>query len=184
MTAISGVLAIIDRTIGIEGGYSNHPSDRGGPTRWGVTQDVARRSGYYGDMRHYPRELAVAVYLNEYWHRPRISSLAPISIAIAEELFDTAVNMGTAWPPLFLQQALNALNAQGKHYRDIAEDGDIGPATRDALSAYLKKRGKQGEKVMLTALNVLQGARYFSITNARVKNEDFLYGWLANRVAL
>lgn len=181
---MKGVLAIIDRTIGVEGGYSNHPSDRGGPTRWGVTIAKARENGYDGDMRHYPREMAVAVYLKDYWEKPKINRVATVNMAIAEELFDTAVNMGVAWPPLFLQQALNALNRQGRDYLDIAEDGDIGPATTAALTAYLKKRGKDGEKVFLLALNVLQGARYFSITNARIKNEDFLYGWLANRVAL
>lgn len=182
--SMAGVLAIIDRTIGVEGGYSNHPSDRGGPTRWGITQNTARSNGYYGDMRHYPREMAVAVYLKVYWEQTKISRIAQVSVHIAEEMFDTAVNMGPAWPPLFLQRALNGLNAQGKHYADIAEDGDIGPATVSALTAFLKKRGAPGEKVMLIALNVLQGARYFDITKARAKNEDFLYGWLANRVAL
>jgi lysozyme family protein len=150
---MKGVLAIIDRTIGVEGGYSNHPSDRGGPTRWGVTQAKARENGYDGDMRHYPREMAVAVYLKDYWQKPKINAVAMVSTVIAEEMFDTAVNMGTAWPPLFLQQALNGLNRQGADYKDIAEDGDIGPATLGALRAYLAKRGKQGERVMLIALN-------------------------------
>lgn len=181
---MDGVLKIIDRTIGVEGGYSNHPSDRGGPTRWGITQAVARANGYFADMRYYPRERAVEVYLKRYWRQPSIDSVGLLSMPIAEEMFDTAVNMGPSWPPLFLQKALNGLNAQGKHYADIAEDGDIGPATISALKAYLDKRGAEGEKVMLTALNVLQGERYFAITTARRKNEDFLYGWLKNRVSL
>ena len=62
---MKGVLDIINATIGVEGGYSNHPSDRGGPTRWGVTQAKAREHGYVGDMRQYPREMAVAVYLKD-----------------------------------------------------------------------------------------------------------------------
>jgi lysozyme family protein len=181
---MDGVLKIIDDTIGREGAYSNHPSDTGGPTRWGVTESVARRNGFAGDMKLYPREMAVAVYLKRYWEEPKISTIGPINIAIAEELFDTGVNMGPAWACLFLQQALNALNMQGKLYADIKEDGDIGPATRAALTAFLKKRGAEGEEVMLMALNVLQGARYFAITGARPKNEDFFYGWLKNRIVL
>ena len=34
--------SMIEATIGKEGGYSNHPADRGGPTRWGITERVAR----------------------------------------------------------------------------------------------------------------------------------------------
>ena len=48
--------AMIDATIGREGGYSNHPADRGGETIWGITAAVARRNGYAGAMRSMPRE--------------------------------------------------------------------------------------------------------------------------------
>ena len=34
--------ALIDAVIDREGGYVNHPADRGVPTRWGVTEAVAR----------------------------------------------------------------------------------------------------------------------------------------------
>ena len=33
---------LIDELIDREGGYSDHPQDRGGATRWGVTEAVAR----------------------------------------------------------------------------------------------------------------------------------------------
>lgn len=181
---MTSVLQTIDKVIGIEGGYSNHPSDRGGPTRWGITQAKAREHGYTGDMRSFPRERAVAIYLKDYWEKPGLANLATINEPVAEELFDTAVNMGVAWPGIFLQKALNALNRQGADYPDILEDGDIGGLTRNALRSYIAKRGRAGVDVLLLALNVLQGARYFDITLARRKNEDFLYGWLANRVAL
>ncbi|MES2753138.1 MAG: glycosyl hydrolase 108 family protein, partial [Pseudomonadota bacterium] len=36
-TAKTDIATLIDAVIGREGGYSNHPADRGGPTRWGVT---------------------------------------------------------------------------------------------------------------------------------------------------
>lgn len=176
--------AMIDATIGKEGGYSNHPSDRGGPTRWGITERIARANGYSGDMRTLPRETAVAIYRSEYLIKPGFAAVAAINEQIAEELFDTGVNMGVAWPALFLQQALNGLNAQGKLYPDIKEDGDIGPTTLRTLKAYLAKRGADSVSVMLKALNVLQGARYFVITGSRPKNEDFLYGWLRTRVGL
>ena len=42
--------------LGHEGGYSNNPYDAGGVTMWGVTEKVARQSGYMGDMRDYPQK--------------------------------------------------------------------------------------------------------------------------------
>ena len=35
---------IIEGILGKEGGYVDHPSDKGGPTRWGITQTTARAS--------------------------------------------------------------------------------------------------------------------------------------------
>src|SRR3546814_1711823 len=70
-----------------------------------------------------------------------VRSVAEISPAVGEELFDTGVNMGPAIPALWFQQCLNALNDGGKHYPDIAEDGDIGPGKLAAFRAYRKARG-------------------------------------------
>lgn len=176
--------SLIEGVIGREGGYSNHPADRGGPTRWGITQGVARENGYHGDMRALPREVAKSIYMRQYVTRPGFGGVMAISEKIAEELVDTGVNMGPYWPSVHLQVALNALNSNGKHYSDILEDGDVGTATLNALRAFLKKRGPEGEKVLLTALNCLQGARYVELATKRTANEAFLYGWLRTRIAL
>lgn len=171
-----------DRLIGREGGYSNHPSDRGGETMWGITADVARRYGYGGSMRAMRRETALSIYKMRYYAEPGFADVAAMSEKIAEELFDTGVNMGPAVASTFLQRALNGLNRQGKDYSDIAVDGDVGPGTLRALEAYLAKRGREGEAVLLKALDALQGARYVELAEGRPKNEDFLYGWLRTRV--
>ncbi|EJY0890163.1 hypothetical protein OE991_005197, partial [Escherichia coli] len=47
---------IFDEVLGKEGGYVNHPDDKGGPTKWGITEKVARAHGYRGDMRDLTRE--------------------------------------------------------------------------------------------------------------------------------
>ena len=174
---------MIEATIGKEGGYSNHPADRGGPTRWGITEHVARRNGYKGDMHQLPRETAVAIYRQEYAIRPGFAAVAEISAAVGEELFDTGVNMGPAVPARWFQMALNGLNDGGKLYADIREDADIGPASLNAFRAYRKARGAEADAVMLKALNALQGARYIELGRGRAANEAFLYGWLRTRVA-
>ena len=99
----SGIAALIDGLIDREGDYVNHPADRGGPTRFGITEAVARAHGYAGAMRQLPREQAEAIYRRIYWDRPRFAEVAKRSPATAAELFDTGVNMGPAVAATFLQ---------------------------------------------------------------------------------
>ncbi|HMP47003.1 MAG TPA: glycosyl hydrolase 108 family protein, partial [Sphingopyxis sp.] len=87
--------ALIDAVIDREDGYVNHPADRGGPTCWGITEAVARAEGYAGPMRNLPRAEAAAIYRRLYWLRPGFDQVAKRAAAIAAELFDTGVNMGT-----------------------------------------------------------------------------------------
>jgi lysozyme family protein len=174
--------SLIEELIAREGGYIDHPADRGGPTRFGITERVARAHGYAGDMRKLPEERAAAIYRRLYWLRPRFDQVAERAPGIAAELFDTGVNMGPRVPAGFLQRALNALNRGAADYADIAPDGLIGPATLAALDGFLAARGRAGETVLLKAIEALQGERYLTLAEARPANEAFLYGWLANRL--
>lgn len=173
---------LINEVIAREGGYSDHPADKGGPTRWGVTQAVARIHGYQGDMRQFPRDEAVRIYRHIYWDGPRFGDVAALALKIAAELFDTGVNMGPPVATGFLQRALNALNRDQRDYPDIAIDRAVGPATLHALERFLTLRGEKGEAILLKAMEALQGERYLSLAETRPANEAFLYGWLANRV--
>jgi lysozyme family protein len=174
---------LIDELIAREGDYANLPADKGGPTRWGITEKVARAQGYAGDMRALPRAEAAAIYRRLYWLRPGYDRVAARAPAVAAELFDTAVNMGPDTASGFFQRALNALNRNGRDYADLVVDRRIGPRTLAALDAFLGLRGAGGEAVLLKALNALQGERYIALAESRPANEAFLYGWLAGRVA-
>ncbi len=175
---------LIEELIGREGRYSDHPSDRGGQTMWGITEAVARRHGYRGPMRNLPRAEAVRIYRQEYFVSPGFDKVYALSQPIAEEMFDTGVNQGISLPGPWLQRILNALNNQGRDHPDLGVDGKIGPATLGALRSFLNRRGAAGEKVIVRALNCQQAVRYLDITEARQANEDFYYGWLLNRVEL
>lgn len=174
--------SIIDSLVGREGGFGNHPNDRGGATIWGITEAVARAFSYHGRMQDMPRSVAVRIYKERYWESPRFNQVADHSMAIAEELLDTGVNMGPAVAAKFLQRALNVLNQEARLYPDITADGVIGPMTLSALRAFLGHRGKDGETVLLRALNSLQGARYIEIAERDQRQESFVYGWFLNRV--
>ncbi|QIK79027.1 hypothetical protein G7077_09115 [Sphingomonas piscis] len=174
---------LIDAVIEREGDYVNHPADRGGPTRFGITEAVARAHGYRGAMKQLPRQEAAGIYRRLYWLRPKLDQVAQRAAKIAAELFDTGINMGPSVAVTFLQRALTALNRNGSDYPDLTPDGRIGSCTLEALDAFMAARGRTGgETVLLRALEALQGERYLRLAERRPANEAFLYGWLANRV--
>ncbi|KAA9015410.1 glycoside hydrolase family 108 protein [Sphingobium limneticum] len=173
---------LIEEVIAREGGYSDHPADRGGPTNMGITLKVARANGYMGDMKLLPRSVAEAIYRRLYWERPGYAFIAEMSWPIAAELFDTGINMGVATATGFLQRALNALNRNQKDYPDLKVDRQAGARTFAALTAFRALRGASGDKILLKALEALQGERYVALAEQRPANEAFLYGWLANRI--
>jgi lysozyme family protein len=173
------IAGVLDR----EKGYANNPNDAGGETMWGITIATARRNGYTGTMRELPRDFAEAIYMREYVMAPGFGKVAVTSMAIAEELVDSAVNCGPGRPGKWLQRTLNLLNRQAKLFPDLVVDGVLGPATQLALIYMLDHRGADGEKVILRALNCQQGVYYMEITENRAANEEFFFGWMLNRVA-
>ena len=52
----------LDELIKREGGYVNNPADRGGATKYGITEAVARTNGFKGNMRDLPLDVAKAIY--------------------------------------------------------------------------------------------------------------------------
>jgi len=177
-------MKLIDELIEREGDFVDHPSDKGGPTCWGITEAVARADGYLGHMKDFPREWAERLYWRKYISAPGFDKVLLVSPLIGEELIDTGVNMGETLPGPWLQRTLNLLNQQARAFPDLVVDGQIGPATISALRSVLDKRGRDGELVIMRCLNCLQGNRYFEITEKREKNEDFFFGWLRNRVVI
>ena len=176
--------ALIEALIDREGGYVANPADTGGPTRFGITEAVARANGYRGAIRNLPRDEAAAIYKRIYWLRPRFDQVAKRSGQLAAELFDTGANMGPAVAVTFLQRALTAINRNGSDYPNLVPDGRVGPHTLSALDAFLALRGSSppvgvgggdqqttsGEAVLLRALEALQGERYLRLAERRPGN--------------
>ena len=75
----NAVKHIISEIIRREGGYVNHPNDRGGPTKFGVTQKTL--STYLGysatieDVKNMTIETAAEIYERSYYTQPRIDSI-------------------------------------------------------------------------------------------------------------
>lgn len=184
--SVQSILTDVIRAEGSE--YTNHPNDRGGPTKYGIT--LATLSAWRGidcaadDVRDMKEIEARKIYEARYVNEPGFDKVMQYSQPIAIELIDTGVNMGPEVPATFLQRALNAFNLQASAYPDLLVDGRVGPKTLDALSAYIAARGGQGIEVMLKTLNCLQGARYIELAEQRAKNEDFVFGWIRMRIGL
>ena len=176
-------VALIADIIAREGDYVDHPADRGGATRWGITVAVARANGYHGPIRDMPKAVAASIYDSVYWRGPGFDRIATRAPRLAAELFDTGVNMGTGVAIGFLQRALNALNRGASDYADLVPDRAIGTRTLAALDAFLARRGAAGEAVLVKAVDALQGERYVALAERRPANEAFRYGWLAERLS-
>ncbi len=174
--------SIINGVIDVEGDFIDHPSDPGGATNMGITEAVARANGYRGDMRNLPRSTAYAIYFTRYVVGPNFDDVLALDPLVAEELIDSGVNAGPDRAAGWFQTALNALNERGKAYPNIKVDGDIGPATLAAFKAFRARRGKNATIIMLRALDSAQGWHYLTLAKDDSKFEDFLNGWLLNRI--
>lgn len=184
---MSTVQQIISDILQKEGGFVNHPDDRGGPTNFGITLKTYRKyksNATIEDLKAMLRIEAYTIYEVEYYRNTKIDKLTPISSLISAEVLDTAVNMGPVVAVRFLQQCLNAFNNKQEFYKDLLVDGIIGQATINAMNVYKQRRGTLGEIVLLKALNCLQGARYIELSQNREANESFVFGWINNRVHL
>lgn len=172
----------LGKTLGIEGGFSDDPVDRGGPTNHGITEKLARSYGWAGPMNELPMTLIRHIYRKEFWDRMRLDEVSALAPDLADELFDTSVLSG--WPVVarWLQRSLNVFNRLGKDYADIAVDGQIGPQTLRALTALLAFRGRAGETVLLGALTVLHGVQLMTFAERVPDQERFVFGWFLKRI--
>jgi lysozyme family protein len=111
--------AALSRVLAHEGGYTNHPSDPGGPTNFGITISDYRRyvmpAASAADVRAMTLDQAKDIYRTKYWNALSCDAL-PAGVDYA--VFDYGVNSGVSRSAKVLQRML-----------DVAEDGVIGPMT-------------------------------------------------------
>jgi len=117
-----------------EGGYVNDPDDPGGATNFGITIHTMRRLGLdltgdgavgIDDVKALSRAQAEAIFVEHYFHRPRIAALPEV---LQPSVFDMYVNAGGNAVKI-LQRLLRQMG------HDVAVDGVIGPQTADAARA-------------------------------------------------
>lgn len=123
-------------SLGHEGGYVDHPKDRGGPTNKGVTQktyDAFRATKKLASqpVKEITEDEIGEIYYQGYW-RPAKCALVP-NEAMASLVFDAAINHGPNRAIRLLQQAarLAARECDGKWGRKTA--AAVAKAAEDAI---------------------------------------------------
>jgi uncharacterized protein (TIGR02594 family) len=108
-----------------EGGYTNHPSDPGGPTNYGITIHDYRKyidpAGTAADVRAMSVEQAKLIYRKRYWDVQRCDELPP---GVDYATFDYGVNSGIGRSAKVLQRIVG-----------VTADGEIGDDTIAAARA-------------------------------------------------
>ncbi len=96
------------RLLAHEGGYTNHPSDPGGPTNFGITifdyRKYVKPNATAADVRAMTVEEAKTIYRARYWDAQRCDEL-PAGVDYV--VFDYGVNSGTGRSGKVLRRALN-----------------------------------------------------------------------------
>jgi lysozyme family protein len=192
-------------TAKVEGGFANNPNDSGGRTwrgiseknwaswpGWAIINEAMKRPTWPTGPNNYvtwgaiTRFLApnaelqrqvVLFYKINFWDALNLGGIT--SQAIANEVYDSAVNAGPVTAAKWLQRAINVTNRGGQLAPDVVLDGRIsnGGQTVRAVNVHAKP------SLVLKALNILQGQHYISLAENRETQEGFIESWFS-RVGL
>lgn len=154
-----------------EGGFSDHPKDRGGPTKFGITHEVLAYfrdvdSVTVEDVKALTLKEACRIYKQNYWDVMSLSDVSRKRIAVL--MMDQGVNAG---PTTSIKRAQRCCNDQG-YGLDV--DGRMGPLTLRALNGCDEMR-------FCRDFLELTREHYRLIVEKNPEQSVFLKGWF-NRV--
>ncbi|MEM6907163.1 MAG: glycosyl hydrolase 108 family protein [Pseudomonadota bacterium] len=181
---IGAVGIILAAVFSLEGGFVDHPSDPGGATNHGITEHVAREHGFSGDMRDLKRECTIegevcaeSILAKDYIEKPGFLPLIAIDPVVAEEVIDTAVNMGPRRPSRFFQRAVNATCGT-----QLVVDGKVGRITVGAWKECRAALGPRACVQVLRHLDHQQTLEYERLIRRNPRLRVFRRGWLNHRI--
>lgn len=149
-----------------EGGYSNHPNDKGGPTNKGVTwsswKEYAKRKGFtptLENLKHITDEQWDEIFLKSYWEPCKASQI--IDQSIATLIVDWGYNSG-----------VKTVIKNVQRYLGVTIDGIVGPKTLRALNDVPDAR-KAFEDIKSNRVTFLN-----NIVKRNKAQKVFLTGWM------
>ena len=158
---------LIDEIIRREGSeYTNHPADRGGPTRYGITLATLKAARGVEmnatDVRALTESDARQIYRTMYVKPFEKIMYAPLKSL----LVDCAVNHGVKRATLFLQQVLM-----------VHLDGIIGPNT---LAAWEREESKHGGGARVYYAVLAERLRFYGRIMTNTPSQSvFAAGWMS-----
>lgn len=167
----------VDIVFRFEGGYSDYAEDRGGKTKYGITEStmlLAYKKGIvlYKNIYDLTLEDAKKIYQVEYWDRCRCDEIpAPIDLCV----FDASVNCGVSASGKFLQTALNIyLELRGNNTM-LKIDGIIGEKTIKVIESISSISHAQ---FVCSRVNDERIAYYLDVCKRNKSQMAFLSGWI------
>ena len=167
---------IVDGLIVAEGGYVDHPADRGGPTKYGITRKTLaawrRREATAADVRALTEAEARDIYRGAYVTGPGFDRIE--DARLRAQVVDAAVLHGPGWAARRLQEVAG-----------VPADGVIGPVTLRAVNSRLREARFGGRREVAARMEAL-GNRFAARRIrklARIVARDptqlpFLVGWI------
>ena len=160
---------MIDAILGREGEFVDHPTDRGGPTKFGVTLKTLAswldKQVDANDVRALRREVAKEIFRSRYYVEPKINQLPCL---IQPLVFDMSINHGPGTAVRLLQEVLDS------NGYSCSIDGGIGEETLECAQAAESDLGNK-------LVNELVDRRidlYEDIVRQDPSQAVFLEGWL------
>jgi lysozyme family protein len=149
-----------------EGGYTNHPNDSGGETKFGIS----KRKYPHLDIKSLSLDQAKKIYYYDYYVAPNISAVTPVSPKLASKLLDAQVHTGKA--VAFLHKALKDMGHETQY---------TGKVTNEMLLCVKKiiDNGKLNE--LIDRICQHQSEYYKAVIEKNPKNKVFERNWLTVR---
>lgn len=176
------------RTLGHEGGFSDHPNDKGGITWKGIARNYHKDwPGWTIVDKYISQKLSIKMlnkvlsedtsleemvgsfYKKGFWDINQLDKIE--NQLLAENIFDASVNCGVKMGPIFLQKAINKL-----YSINLIVDGILGNKTFEAIAKVLQQFGE--EKLVNTYVDIREEYHKKIVVN-NPSQKVFLKGWIS-----